>query len=277
MRLSATVCLIPELARGPFLYSGDLGDCCRRAAAAGFDAVELIPPSPDAVNPAVLRDLLESNRLALSTISTGGAYLVDRLHLCSPVAERRRRAIDFATQIIDLAGPLGGRVIVGVVKGFVEPGVQRADAEAWLREGIDELGRHAAARGTCVVIEPLNRYESPWFNRLDEGMALVRSLQTRNVRLLADLFHMNIEEASIPAALRDAAEYIGHVHFADSNRRAMGQGHIDCAEIGRVLREIGYQGYLTAEVFAHPDADTAARQTISAYRQHVCEMPTGSQ
>lgn len=273
MRLSATVCLIPELAGGPFLYSGDLGDCCRRAAAAGFDAVELLPPSPDAVSPATLRDLLEANHLALSTISTGAAYLVNRLHLCSPLPETRRRAIEFARQIIDLAGPLGGRVIVGVVRGFVEPGVQRAQAEAWLREGLDELGRHAAARGTCIVIEPLNRYESPWFNRLDEGVALIRSLETRNVKLLADLFHMNIEEASVPAALRGAAEYIGHVHFADSNRRAMGQGHLDCGEIGRVLREIGYQGCLAAEILPHPDADAAARQTVSAYRQYVCRTP----
>ncbi len=273
MRLSATICLIPELAGGPFLYSGDLPDCCRRAAEAGFDAVELLPPSPDAVSPAVLHDLLESNHLAVSTISTGAAYLVNRLHLCSPLPETRRRAIEFARQIIDLAGPLGGRAIVGVVKGFVEPGVHRTQAEAWLREGLDELGRHAAACGTCVVIEPLNRYESPWYNRLDEGVALIRSLKTRNVKLLADLFHMNIEEASVPAALRGAAEYIGHVHFADSNRRAMGQGHLDCGEIGRVLREIGYQGCLAAEVFPHPDADAAARQTVSAYRQYVCETP----
>jgi sugar phosphate isomerase/epimerase len=120
-----------------------------------------------------------------------------------------------------------------------------------------------------VVLEPLNRYESTWFNRLDEGVELLRTLETRGIRLLADLFHMNIEEANIAGALRDAAEYIGHVHLADSNRRAIGWGHLDGAAVGRTLREIGYRGYLTAEIFPRPDTDAAARQTVSGYRKYI--------
>ncbi len=276
MKLAATVCLIPELASGPFLYSGELGPCCRRAAAAGFDAVELLVSSPDAVSPGTLQGALADNALALSGISTGGGFLVHRLHLCSLDAERRRAAATFAKRIIDLAAPLGGLAIVGVVKGTVEPGVQRATALAWLGEGLEDIGEHAEKLGTSVALEPLNRYESNWFNRLDEGVELVQSLETRGVRLLADLFHMNIEEPSIAGALRGAAEYIGHVHLADSNRRAIGLGHIDAAAVGRTLREIGYGGYLTAEILPLPDADAAARQTICAYREYI-EAARGTQ
>ena len=92
---------------------------------------------------------------------------------------------------------------------------------------------------------------------------------TTNVRLLCDLFHMNIEDVDVAGALRRAGARVGHVHFADSNRRAAGQGHTNFTPIIAALREIGYAGYLSAEVLAQPDAQTAAAQTIAAFRRLV--------
>ena len=75
---------------------------------------------------------------------------------------------------------------------------------------------------------------------------MLRSLSTRNVALLADLFHMNIEEADIPSALRSGGRWICHVHFVDSNRRPAGSGHLDYAPIAKALLEIGYDGFAAA-------------------------------
>jgi sugar phosphate isomerase/epimerase len=97
---------------------------------------------------------------------------------------------------------------------------------------------------------------------------LLRSLSTTNVVLLADLFHMNIEEINLADALRAAGKYVGHVHFADSNRRAAGFGHIDYAPIAQALHEFGYAGFASAEAFPLPDPDTAADQTIHAFRRY---------
>ena len=115
--------------------------------------------------------------------------------------------------------------------------------------------------------EPLNRYETNLLNRTAEAVEFLGTLRTRNVKLLADLFHMNLEEASIPDALRAGGPHIGHVHFADSNRRAIGLGHTEVAPIADALRAIGYSGYLSAEILPLPDFETAARQTIASYRQ----------
>jgi sugar phosphate isomerase/epimerase len=79
---------------------------------------------------------------------------------------------------------------------------------------------------------------------------------------------MNIEEASIADALRAAGDLVGHVHFADSNRRAAGMGHTDFAPIAAALQEIGYAGYAAAEIFPLPDPAAAAEQTVRAFRQH---------
>jgi sugar phosphate isomerase/epimerase len=87
------------------------------------------------------------------------------------------------------------------------------------------------------------------------------------VLLLADLFHMNIEEADMAAALRQGRGAIGHVHFVDSNRRPAGMGHLDYAPIAQALRDIGYDRYASAEALPYPDALGAARQTITAFRK----------
>ena len=86
--------------------------------------------------------------------------------------------------------------------------------------------------------------------------------------LLADLFHMNIEEVELPAAIRAGGRNIGHVHFVDSNRRPAGLGHIDYPPIVAALREIGYQGFASAEALPYPDPDAAAQQTMKAFRRY---------
>jgi len=100
-----------------------------------------------------------------------------------------------------------------------------------------------------------------------DGVALIESLDVDDIRLLADLFHMNIEEADIARGVRDGGRHIGHVHFVDPNRRPAGCGHIDYAPVAAALKELGYNGYASAEALPWPDPESAARQTIDAYRR----------
>ena len=78
---------------------------------------------------------------------------------------------------------------------------------------------------------------------------------------------MNIEEADIGEALRDAGKRLGHLHFVDSNRRPAGCGHLDYGPIGAALREIVYAGYASAEALPWPDSQAAAEQTMKAFRR----------
>ena len=89
------------------------------------------------------------------------------------------------------------------------------------------------------------------------------------VKLLCDLFHMNIEEVSNAATLRACGRHVGHVHFADSNRQAIGFGHTETASVVAALKDIGYAGYLSGEILPLPDSEAAAAQTIKAIRAHL--------
>ena len=105
----------------------------------------------------------------------------------------------------------------------------------------------AAAMSVELYVEPINRYETHFLNRLEQAALITRRLAHPGVKIVADLFHMALEEASIPDAIRAHAADIGHVHLADSNRRLPGQGQTDWAGAAAALNEIGYAGWAAFE------------------------------
>jgi sugar phosphate isomerase/epimerase len=267
MRSAVTVSLVNEARGGPFVFWDDLPAACRRAAELGFDAIELFAPAADAVDPRELKKLLVDHRLTLAAVGTGAGWVKHKLTLTLPDAGVQQKARDFIKSIIELGGPLGAPAIIGSMQGrHSVDGVEAATARGWLCEALEELGDFARQYAVPLIYEPLNRYETNLCNTVEQGVEICRSLSTRNVRLLADLFHMNIEEADIAAALRAGKGFIGHVHFVDSNRRPAGCGHLDYRPIVAALGEIGYAGYLSAEALPWPDSESAARQTIESYR-----------
>lgn len=267
MKSAITISLVPEARGGPFVFWDGLADGCARAASLGFDAVEIFPPSADAINKRELGDLLAKHKLAVAAIGTGAGWVKHKLRLTDPDADVRKRAIEFVATIIDIAAEFGAPAIIGSMQGRHDPPVAREQALAWLAEALEQLGPHAGKLGTTLIYEPLNRYETNIFNRTADAVAFLATLKTQNVKLLCDLFHMNIEEPDIASALRLAGPKVGHVHFADSHRWAVGFGHTDIAPIADALRDIGYTGYISAEIFPLPDSDTAAKRTIESFKK----------
>jgi sugar phosphate isomerase/epimerase len=266
-----TVSLVPEARGGPFVFWDDLPAACRTAAELGFDAIEIFAPGAEALASDTIRPLLDEFQLRLAAVGTGAGWVRHKLHLCDADAGVRERAVAFIREIIDAGAKFGAPAIIGSMQGRWGNSVDQPTARDHLRRALDELSGHAKRRGVPLLLEPLNRYETNMVNTLREGCRLLRSLAIDNVALLADLFHMNIEEDDIAVAVRDAASAIGHVHFVDSNRRAAGSGHIDFTPIAAALRETGYSGYLSAEAVSYPDAITAARLTIDTFRRYFGE------
>jgi sugar phosphate isomerase/epimerase len=267
IRSSVTVSLVPETRGGPFVFWDDLPGACRSAKHLGFDAIEIFPPEPDAVDANTVRRLLSDHGLTLAAVGTGAGWVKHRCHLCLPDTQLRAKARAFIRSIIDAAGALGAFAIIGSMQGRSGDGVDGPTAKGYLSEALEELGEHARQYGVPLVFEPLNRYETNLVNTIGAGVHLLEQLSTTNVSLLADLFHMNIEEVNLPAAIRAGAGRIGHVHFVDSNRRAAGMGHLDYRPIVAALNEIGYDGFASAEAFPYPDSLGAARQTITAFKE----------
>ena len=259
MKSAVTVALDPCFAAGPFVFH-DLGQAVEHAKRLGFDALELFPGDPDALP---TRDQLGG--LAVSAVGTGAGWVKHKLSLTSPDPSVRQRATDFIRAMSVAAAKLNAPVIVGSMQGRWGDGVSKEQALEWLRDALADLGWEAQPHP--ILFEPLNRYESNLANTLNDGGSLIEQRGAVNVELLADLFHMNIEETDLPAAIRDTYPHLGHVHLADSNRRPAGLGHTDFAPVVAALRDIGYAGYLSAECFPYPDPVAAAEATMTAIRR----------
>ena len=267
MKSAVTISLVPEARGGPFVFWDDLAAGCEHAAELGFDAVEIFPPDAEALDLAKFAKLLGAHGLQCAAIGTGAGWVKHKLRLTDPDATVRQRAIGFIGEIIDAAGTLGAPAIIGSMQGRWGDGVSRDQALNWLGEALATLAERAARYNVPLLYEPLNRYETNLFNRQGDAVAFLHTLRSRNVKLLCDLFHMAIEESSIVDALRAAGPLMGHVHFADSNRQAIGWGHTDMTPIMAALREINYAGYLSAEILPLPDSISAARQTMESFRR----------
>ena len=267
MKSAVTISLVPEAATGPFVFHGELVESCQMAADLGFDAVELFVPGPSELDPGDLQTLLDRFNLKLAAVGTGAGWVKHQLSLAAADAGTRKKAIGYVNDIIDFAAPFGAVAIIGSMQGQPkDPDVSADDARQHLVDALNSCGEHAAGHKLPLIYEPLNRYETRQACTLEQGVALLEQCETTNVKLLADLFHMNIEEEDLAAAITTAGSHIGHVHFVDSNRRAVGCGHLDVAPVIAALKEIGYDGYLSAEALPWPDSRSAATATMQAFK-----------
>lgn len=267
IRSAITVSLVEQARKGPFVFHGDLEAACRSAAELGFDAIELFAPSAEVISSLPLPALLSQYGLSLAAVGTGAGMLVHKLSLTDADATRRQQAEAFIGQIMEAGARFGAPAIIGSMQGRWDDQVPQATATQYLQDALQRLGQRAETLGTVLMYEPLNRYETNMCNTMKQGVELLKPLATRSVRLLGDLFHMNIEETTIEGGLIDAGAFLGHVHFVDSNRQAVGHGHMSYEPIAGALRSIGYAGYASAEAFPVPDAITTAKSTIDGFRR----------
>lgn len=237
------------------------------AAGLGYDAVEVMPPDAADPDPEALRALAERHGLSVIGLATGYIALEQGLTFTHPDPEVRRQAVRAACRCLDSARRAGAPLVsIGVIRGKLPGGTLREEAWSHLVACVRECGLYAGELGLTLAVEPGNRYETDFIHTADEGLALLRSVNLPSVRLQLDTFHMNIEEVSMADAVRRAGGHLAHVHFADSNRRAPGWGHLDFRPIVGALREAGYAGAIGLEMLLVPDLDAAARQGLQFVR-----------
>lgn len=244
----------------------DLGCCIDRCADLGYDGVELALRHPSQVDVRRIKQRLAATGLEVPCISSGQVFAADRLYFTHPDPAVRNQAVERVADMIRLAAEFGAMVNTGRVRGVVHDGEAPETARQRYLDCIRRCADVAEPIGVELIVEPVNRYEVNFINNCTEGLEIVRASGRRCVRLMPDLFHMNIEDASFRDALTAAREYIGYVHVADSNRLAPGWGHMPFDEIFGILKDVGYNGWITAEILPQPDPDSAARQAARFLR-----------
>jgi sugar phosphate isomerase/epimerase len=252
---------------------GSLEEKWDAARSYGYDGIEL-RGAGDLAFAARLPELLRAAAAGVPMPTV----CVDMLHFIGDFdAERRRDARAQIRSQLSVIAELGGRgVMTPASYGMFsrrlppfEPPRTPAEDRAILIDALGELGRHAETEGVALYLEPLNRYEDHMVNRLADGVSLLEEVGLASVRLGADTFHMNIEEADPAAALESARPWLGHVQVSDSNRLEPGAGHVDWAAICASLKTIGYDGPLALESRLSGPAEDVLPRVPVLLRQYL--------
>ena len=242
----------------PFLPS-DLEGKLAAAAELGFDAYE----ADGSLLLSRYDELAEaSRRSGVPVVSVCGGY---GGWIGDFDEARRRRALEDIVRILEAGSGLGIRGIVapaawGMFSLRLPPMTPPRSAEddrKVLLDSLSVLDAAAERTGTWIYLEPLNRYEDHMINTLAVAADIIAAGSFRRVKIAADFYHMNIEEAHIEESLTAFAPYIGHVHLADSHRYQPGTGHLDFQPGFRALRATGYNGIFTVECRVSGDDPTA--------------------
>ena len=225
----------------------------------GFDSVEIAIEDPAHIDPVrVKTELIKAGLVCGSVCACLGP---DRDLRGS--REQQETALKYLKQLLDQMVVLDCPSLIGPVYSSVG----RADAvpaaayqKQWktVVKHLRDLSAYAAKRDKQICLEPLNRFETDFINTVDQGLKMIRDVDSPALKLLLDTFHMNIEEKDPAAAIRKAGRHLGHFHACGSDRGTPGGDHTDWVGIAKALKAVRYDGDVVIESFTQ-DVQVIAR------------------
>jgi len=229
----------------------DLEKSFQRLAKYEYDAVELEgEPDKEKYEPKKVKKMLQQHGLKVSSIA--GMYLWKeeiKRDLASSDKKIREQTIIYLFKCIDYARLIGAKLVIVVPAAVSKLAPSLNKKEDWKNsvKAVQEVAKYAEKKDILLAIEPINRYETYLVNSIQDALYYAREVNSTHVKIMADTFHMNIEERDIPEAIRIAGSNLINVHIADSNRCSVGRGHINFKALIKALKEINYQYALTLE------------------------------
>ena len=261
-----------KVERSLSLFPGDLEKAFSVARELGFDGIEISVADPEEISLDKVKNLSTKYQVGVSAISTGGAAVRDGLIFSSPEKPIRKAAIQRIKKHIDFASHFGAVVVAGLIKGWVYG--DYSQSKNYITECLKESNEYAKEKNIDIALEPINRFQEDFFHSILDCKKYLDRVQLSNVKMMIDSFHMNIEDADMWENIRQAKDYIIHVHYSDSNRLAPGMGHFDFIKMSKVLEKINYSGYVSAEILPIPNSYTAAKQTITSMKSYFGVRPS---
>jgi len=178
--------------------------------------------------------------------------------------KQRQIAVREAKELLSMAADLGavGMIFVPIFGGprvpDLSPLYNAIELEKLLvAKIVEDLGQHAEKAGTLLLLEPLNRGETHFWQRLSDAVEIAEKVASPGVKIMADFYHMNIEEPHLDESIREAGDWIAHVHLADSHRQQPGTGHTDFKSGFKALKDIGFDQYMALECGITGDPEKA--------------------
>lgn len=189
-------------------------------------------------------------------------------NIISPNPEQRQLGIDSMKRKLEAAARVGclGMLYVPLF-GAPKEGETNQGIRARLVDVLHPLAEFAAEHGTSIVFEPLCRMETSFLNRVSDGAAICRDVNSEGMKVMGDFYHMSIEETSMMGAFISGGRWLAHVHLAgglsDPKRSIPGQNRSRYVEGFRGLKYVGYDHFCSFECSVHGDREVEIPKAIA--------------
>lgn len=248
-------------------------DAIQHAARTGYDAIEIAPftvgpyvHEVPAARRAAIRDAAARAGIAISGIHWV-LVKAEGMHLTHPDPEVRRRTRRYMTDLVDFCADLGGRfIVVGSPKQRnVLEGVSYEQAWQWAAEAFEDAVKRAEDRGAVICFEPLAPAETNFVNTAEEAIRFIEPFGSPAMKIILDVKAMCAMGKPIPDIIRESRGHFAYFHANDANLKGPGFGDVDFVPIFAALREVGYDGYVSVEVFKFEEGPDAIATRSLAY------------
>ena len=250
----------------PVLFRASYIEAVKTAKALGYDGVEIHVRDPKTVQSEELSRVCKDTRIMISGVATGLAKRIDGLTLVDDNIEIRQAAITRLKEHLDLCEIFGCAALIGSLRGNISAPEKKFLILDRLSEALCTLDEYIQDKNCYVELEAINRYENNYLNTVEETANFVKTLGCKKIKVLADLFHMNIEENSFVRPIEKYIYMISRIHFADNNRHYPGAGMIDFKEIIDCLNYQQFDGWISIEALPIPNEMTALEKSLHIFK-----------
>lgn len=246
-------------------------DAMSFARQAGYDAFEIAPftianyvTDISAARRTEIRDAAARAGIAISGIHWV-LVQAEGMYLNHPDTAVRTRTAKYFCDLVDFCADLGGKIIVvgSPKQRNIMDGVSSQQAWDWASATFRDSVKRAEDRGITICFEPLAPAETNFINTAADGIRFVREHHSPNFKIILDVKAMSSESKPIPQIIRESWPHFAYFHANDVNLKGPGFGDVDFKPIAAALKEVGYDGVVSVEVFKFEEgAEVIATKSI---------------
>ncbi|SHJ20340.1 sugar phosphate isomerase/epimerase family protein [Lutispora thermophila] len=252
----------------PFpLRGSSYEQCAAIAKELGYDGIELQIQDPSFYNGRQLKSMFDYYGIQVSAVTTGLAYLFEGMSMTHPDKKIRAATVERLKRQLDLAKELDSQILVGFIRGRKQPDWTDEIFEEILTESVAQVLEYAEEIQTVFVMEQINRNDGDVFCSTERTMEFLEKFNSDWLKYNGDTYHMATEDSDIPAAVRRSLSKLVLFHVSDVGRNLPDDKHFNFYEPAKVLKEVGYDQWVSIECKPLPTSYEACKQGIEYLRR----------
>ena len=241
---------------------------CQLLKSLNYDGIELSLLEPEKMDVKKIIETKDSYEMEIPALGTGSTFIRFGYSFGDTQESIRKKAVERIEKYIEFAQETQSKVIIGLIRGRYKNESNPQKDRLNIISSLKECCSLAENNNVQLLFEPINRFEIDSYNTISESIELIEEIGSNNLKLLVDSFHTYLEEdpSDIWNYLKEIAHHVGHIHLADTNRRAPGSGHFDFKTFLNNFKNQGYTEFVSIETIMKPSFELVAKNSSEYLR-----------